>query len=298
MFADGRGSVFDAFSRSVDVGQALPSLFRAGETGQHCRRAEPRVAGRGRDGRRSSPAFPPARRRYGHRSGRTRGVRLRRPRRAGWLAGRSRPWMDTGSGRSRSGQRAPWPGRPDWGSIPRGRVRSIRSCSGLSLRTPESMPVAAADAALRAEPGRRRVRASHLRRGGWPSRLEVGRDAWPLAAWAPGDPAPPLTLHAAVHSVRVLGDAPPGTAVWLRPRRVEPAPPRGEARRVTRIGDVIVYSMDDDSYPDPAGVWTGGDRSTRLLLAAGGRSPIDLHLEAGPRAGRGVGGDRRRDWNA
>ena len=28
MFADGRGSVFAAFSRSVDVGLALPSLFR------------------------------------------------------------------------------------------------------------------------------------------------------------------------------------------------------------------------------------------------------------------------------
>jgi hypothetical protein len=114
-------------------------------------------------------------------------------------------------------------------------------------------------------------------------RLEVGREAWPLATWAPGDPAPVLTLDAEVHSVRVLGNAPPGTAGWLRPRRVEPSPPRGQARRVTRIGDVVVYSMDDDSYPDPAGVWTSGNRSTRLLLAAGGRAaPIDLHLEAGP----------------
>ena len=154
---------------------------------------------------------------------------------------------------------------------------------GLSLRSPESVPVQPPTLLYvpNLAAGEYELHTSAAASAGV-LRLEVGREAWPLATWAPGDPAPSLTLHAAVHSVRVLGDAPPGTAAWLRPRRVEPAPPRGEARRVTRIGDVIVYSMDDNSYPDPAGVWTGGDRSTRLLLAAGGRAPIDLHLAAGP----------------
>ena len=41
--------------------------------------------------------------------------------------------------------------------------------------------------------------------------------------------------------------------------------------------------MDDDSYPEAAGLWTGGNRSTRLLVAMEpAAAAIDVTIEAGP----------------
>jgi hypothetical protein len=93
-----------------------------------------------------------------------------------------------------------------------------------------------------------------------------------------------LTLHAGVHSVRILGNGTPAE-VWLQPRKIARTPPAGEARRVSRYESILVYSMDDASHPEANGVWTGGHRALRLLLAAEtGVAAIDVHIEAGPAA--------------
>ena len=73
--------------------------------------------------------------------------------------------------------------------------------------------------------------------------------------------------------------------MWLQPRRLARTPPAGEARRVSRYGPVTVYSMDDASHPQGDGLWTGGHRPLRLLLAADpGVAAIDVQIEAGPAA--------------
>ena len=145
--------------------------------------------------------------------------------------------------------------------------------AGLRLRTPESVPLQppvllhvpdlpAGDYDVRTESD-----------GAAPATLQVelGREAWPFATWALGEAAPSFSLPTALHSVRVLGTPPAGTTVWLAPRRLTAQPVPGTARRITRQGELAVISMDDDSYPEPAGVWTGGNRSTRLLITAESR---------------------------
>jgi hypothetical protein len=85
-----------------------------------------------------------------------------------------------------------------------------------------------------------------------------------------------------VHSVQVQGDS--NADVWLQPLALgRPASPR-EARRITRMGLVDVYSMDDDSYVESMGAWTGGDRETRFLIAPSRPGMVTVRLEAGPAA--------------
>ena len=74
--------------------------------------------------------------------------------------------------------------------------------------------------------------------------------------------------------------------MWLAPRRLAAQPVPGMARRITRYGELAVVSMDDDSYPEATGVWTGGNRSTRLLITPTGSPPGAVALRSRVRAGR------------
>ena len=269
-FADGRGSIFAALSDSVDVALALPSLFRDGESTQHALvLAVTWIALLG------AAAWIAARLPTTRGEGTATGiggllmlVAAALAADLGWRMSRAEAWTPAEAAlalvHEAAGGGAGGVGPDTW------RPRTVDDLvSGVRLGTPETVPIGppvllhvpnvpAGGYEIHVEP--RSTASGALR-------VELGREAWPFATWAPGDSPPTLTLHAAVHSVRVVGDVPPGTAVWLEPRHLDRDPPAGEARRVTRYGPVAVYSMDDDSYPETAGLWTGGNRTTRLLVA-------------------------------
>jgi hypothetical protein len=287
-FADGRGSIFEAFSRSVDVALALPSLFRDGESTSRSLLIAATWIGVGAIAA-WAVARLPASRGEGTASGIGGLVMLAAAALAaqvGWRESSTVPWTPAAAALAIARDAAPgaWlaAGGDSW------RPRAVDELLGqLRLRTPETIsirpPVRLHVPNVPAGLYQIRVEARPTDTGALS--VELGREAWPFAGWALADAGPTLTLHAAVHSVRVLGDVPPGTTVWLEPRHIERSSPAGQARRVTRYGPVAVYSMDDNSYPETTGLWTGGNRTTRLLLAAAsGAGPIEVQVDAGPAA--------------
>lgn len=118
--------------------------------------------------------------------------------------------------------------------------------------------------------------------------LEVGRDAWPLATWAPavdGRAGLELALVTPVHSIAVRSSVPaPVSRVRLRRLAGFPQALREPALRVTRYGQWLVYSLDRWSYVETGGLWIAGDRTSSIVVAdVEGRSAgFELQLEAGP----------------
>ena len=285
-FADGRGVVFDAWSRSVDVGLALPSLFRAGEsTGLALALTLVWLVAGGVAG--WIVGRLPATRGEGAATGLGGLVLLvaaGMAAEAGWrVAGRA-PWTPAAASLAVVQNVS---ARPMVGfGVDSLRVRSAgHIIGGLQLRTPESISETRPTLLYipNVPAGVYDIHASAPGASDVAVRLELGRESWPFASWSSTQTSRPLRLHAAVHSVRILGDAPAGVTVWLQPRELALRPPAGEARRVTRYGDVVVYSMDDDTYAEPTGLWTGADRVTRLLVASASDSPaVDVAFEAGP----------------
>jgi hypothetical protein len=285
-FADGRGSVFEAFSPSVDLSLALPSLFRTGETtgrslvlaltwlaaGTVAAAGAARVSNRRGEGWASAIAAALV-------------LALAVvAAEAGWRIAAATPWTPGTAALTLVRDAA---ARGIAGVAP--GTTAVQSVANVVARvrlvTPETVPLT--PPLLLYVPnvpaGVYDVRADVVA-GSGPLRLELGREAWPFATWSAGDPTPSLTLHAAVHSVRVVGSG-SGGAVWLQPVSLASAPPNGEARRVTRYGPVAVYSMDDASHPQIDGLWTGGRRALRLLVAAdAGIEAIDVTITAGPAA--------------
>ena len=284
-FADGRGSIFEALSRSVDVALAMPSLFRDGEsTPQSLLLAATWVALIAAAS--WMAARLPATRGEGTATGIGGLLILGAAALAadlGWRVSRAEAWTPAAASvavvREAADAGVAGVGPDTW------RPRAVDDLvSGVRLGTPESISIRAP--VLLHVPnlpaGRYQIRVEPPVAAAAVLRLELGREAWPFAVWTAAEPPPPLVVQAAVHSVRVLGDT-PGAEVWLEPRHLDHTRPAGQARRVTRYGPLAVYSMDDDSYPETTGLWTGGDRSTRLLVATGpATAAIEVTIEAGP----------------
>lgn len=114
--------------------------------------------------------------------------------------------------------------------------------------------------------------------------LELGRDAWTYATWRIGDPPPRLTLATALHSVRVVGPAGLVGNVRLVPTRAPFTSGAPMARRVTRLGGVDVYAVDDNTFAEPGIFWIGADRSARLLVASNTTAQLTGVVSAGPAA--------------
>lgn len=285
-FADGRASVFAALSHSVDVGLALPALFRQAQTtaqavalavvwlvagGAACAAIARLPAPRGEAAAAGVGGF----------------VLLTAAMAAatvGWRVAGVTPWTTAGAALTwvQKAGTAPGVGL----GIDSWRLRSADAVSGgLALRTPETVPIAAP--LLLHLPnlpaGDYVVRVAPAPGPGAAVQIELGRDAWPFATWRPAEGEARISLRTALHSLRVVGDLPPGAGVWLTPEHVDRRPPPGIARRVTRYGELALYSMDDESYPDPGGTWVGGDRTSRVIVASvGDPQAIDLAVEAGP----------------
>jgi hypothetical protein len=284
-FADGSGSIFAAFSPSVDLSLALPSLFRPGDSatlsvqlalvwltiGIVAAALAARVSPAGNEARASAVAALIL----------LTGVGIAAE--IGWRLRAVSPWTPGAAALAltRDAPRA-------WAGVMPGRwnlARVDEVVGSVRLTTPEWVPVA--PPLLLYVPtvpaGVYELRTNAAAAADGRFRLDLGRDAWPYVTWRGDDPAPSFVLHAGVHSVRVTGGG--GGQWWLQPRRIAADAPAGEARRVTRYGGVSVYSMDDESYPELDGLWTGGRRATRLLIAAEpGVTAVDVVIEAGPAA--------------
>jgi hypothetical protein len=286
-FADGRGSIFAAFSPSVDLSLALPSLFRPGDTttvsvqlaliwlavGLAAAAVAARLPSERGEARASAIAACILMAGAGIAA------------EAGWRIRGATPWTPGTASLTLIREAAP---RASAGIAPgRWGLRGVDEVvSSVELITPESVPIA--PPLLLYVPtlpaGDYQLHTDASVAGGGQLRLDLGRDAWPFATWRAGDRPPPITLHAGVHSLRVTGDG-AGSRWWLTPRRIAAVAPAGAARRVTRYGALSVYSMDDESYPETGGLWTGGRRATRLLIAAEPDvTAIDVVIGAGPTA--------------
>ena len=287
-FPDGRRSVFEALSRSVDVAQALPSLLGAGASvatelpvavvwaaavtalvaivgrlpPMHSHAAASGVAGL------LTLLVVAAATAAGWS---VRGV-------AGWTPGLSSLVIAQALARPGFIVAAGYPARPVSAAALAGRLR---------LSTPEDVPLEDETrlAVTHLPAGRYAVESA--RRGGDGDNpvmtLALGRDAWPFATWRLTEPAPTFAIVAPVHSARVDGARRDEVEVWLRPLGpIAQEAPAGEARRITPMGDVVVYSMDDNHFVEGSGLWTGADRSTRLLVTTSRGASVTLRLEAGP----------------
>jgi hypothetical protein len=287
-FADGRGSVFEAFSASVDVGLALPSLFREGDTASLAlaQAVSWLIAG-------GLAAWLVARLPHSGSEARASGTAALlvalvtiAGAQAGWRASGASPWTP-GTAALSLVQAASERGLVAVGGET-GRPRPAAQAGlGLHLRTPESVPLTPPVTLYvpNLPAGTYVVHVEGRREPASVLRLELGRDAWPFASWRLDSAAPTFSLPLPLHSVRVLGDLPPDTSVWLEAQALRTAAVPGQARRATRYGELVVFSMDDDSHPESAGLWAGGNRTTRLVLTAtGARTPVAINVEAGPAA--------------
>jgi hypothetical protein len=154
----------------------------------------------------------------------------------------------------------------------------------LVLRTPESVPP---DEGVALYVPNVPAGTYVIRLRTWPDPAGVGtaylgRDASPYAAWDLRGSAPTLTLATGVHSIRVTTPRGSVSDAWLEPATAPRRPRFSQARRVTRLGAVDVYGLDDSTYPESDGLWTGGNRPAALLLAAAARYGVRLGLTAGP----------------
>ena len=285
-FADGRGSVFEAFSTSVDLSLAMPSLFRPGET--------PGLAFSQAIGWLTAMAGAvwlatrlPAALSEGTATGLGGAIVVLAAglaAQAGWWMSGAVPWTP-GAAALALVQDASQRG------IAATRLDSLRPRSlddvlrGVRLRTVESIPLRP-PVLLYVPNLPAGVYEVHTDGGAGrsaPLQLELGREAWTFATWAASEPAPSIRAAGCLAFVTRpwrAGTRRPGVdssrATWPGHRRREPR------AAVTRYGDLAVFSMDDDSYPETTGLWTGGDRSTRLLVD-------DAEAAAGAGGGTGRG---------
>lgn len=285
-FPDGRGSIFEGLSRSVDVAQSLPALHRPGATAAtELPLALIWLAGV------SVAALAviavPVRRDPGVAwaiSSLMVGVGIAMTVGVGWNWRAAGPWTPGSAAHTLLRALA----APDLivaaSSWPPAVAPSTRLVRHLRLTTPESLPLSrplllyvpnlpAGDYQLHATPRPGGATGETLS-------LELGRDATPFATWSVGSPAPSLSLTTDLHSLRVVGST--DAELWLEPVRLRSPALTGQARRITRLGDVAMYSMDDNSYVEGAGAWIGGDRASEMLLTAPPDALVSARLEAGP----------------
>jgi hypothetical protein len=118
--------------------------------------------------------------------------------------------------------------------------------------------------------------------------LSLGPDAWPYATWS-ANAQPPHTFVAAFPIWTARITTPPideqQLRVVLRPIDVWPARTNNHivARHATPYGPLIVYSLDQSSYPEPDGLWLGGNRDSVLAITdrEGHAQAARARLEAG-----------------
>lgn len=280
-FPDGRGSALEAASAAVDLGAAAPSLFRPGATARTegpvaAAWALALLAGGFLLARAPRERFAPL------------GVMaalfaLTASATAGWSLRGVTPWTPARAQLALLARLA----TTDVGVTgPRPRLIDADDLARrLTLRTPETAP-GGGDWQLylpEVPAGVYRLRTSRPPSESHPLTVELGRDAWPYLTWTTSGTAPSLRLATAVHSIRVPNrTAVEGQTTWLEPLEAPRATPLPPARRVTRFGDIDVYGLDDSSYPEPDGVWLGGNRTSSLVLSASGPRMLMATLTAGP----------------
>lgn len=279
-FPDGRSSVFETASAAVDLASAVPSMFRPGATAKSeamlaviwavALFAVAAMVGRWP---RSSRAAP-----LGIAAGL---VALAAAAEIGWWMRGVTPWT-TARSQDALFERLAAVGHALAGPWPR-LLGSDDLARRIALRTPETMAASAWGLYVPNVPaGTYRMHASRGPGGTAPVAVELGRDAWPYVTWSSGDEGPTFTLVTAVHSVRVPAVNPGPKDLWIEPLGAPRATTLPAARRVTRMGELDVYGVDDSSYPEPDGLWLGGDRPSAVVIAGTRPRMVSATFRAGP----------------
>lgn len=121
--------------------------------------------------------------------------------------------------------------------------------------------------------------------------VRLGRHDLPMASWSlaerpPGYSGLALRLPVAAHSITVIGDAAARASVRrlvLRPRALPAADSeRRRAQRAVRIGDVVVFALDDRAFLEPAAVWVRGETAARFVVQPDAIGPRVVRLQGGP----------------
>lgn len=121
--------------------------------------------------------------------------------------------------------------------------------------------------------------------------VRLGRHDLPMASWAlaerpPGYSGLALHLPVAAHSITVIGDEAARATVRrlvLRPRAL-PAfdGARRRAERAVRIGDVVLFALDDRAFLEPAAVWVRGETAARFVVQPDAAGPRAVRVQGGP----------------
>lgn len=109
-------------------------------------------------------------------------------------------------------------------------------------------------------------------------------EAWPLEERTAGLTDMIVRLPVDVRALAIRGDAAARQRiqrVTLRPERLTPVAAR-PASRAARYDRVTAFFLDDGMYMEPGGVWTRGDSSGDLVLAADDGGDVNLDIAAGP----------------
>lgn len=281
-FPDGRSSIFETAAGAVDLAAAVPSMFRPGATAG----SEAPVAvawALALVGAGVAMARWPRTPRTAPIGAAAALVTLAAGASAGWWLRDASPWTTARA------QLAVFSELADVDAAltgPRPRLVAADDLARrLVLRTPETLASPTWQLYVPNLPaGRYAVRATRGSGGTTPLAVELGRDAWPYFTWSPGQDGPELALVTSLHSVRVPAPPQPTADVWLEPQGAPHRTAWPAARRVTRIGDLDVYGLDDSSYPEPTGVWLGGNRPSGLVIAARASVALTATFGAGPAA--------------
>jgi hypothetical protein len=119
-----------------------------------------------------------------------------------------------------------------------------------------------------------------------PLEIELGRDAWPVHQWRPGQhDARGLALALPVRAVRVTAPAGSSDRVELLVKRLLPpdvARPLAWRAHVWR--DITVYEMEPTAYVESGGFWIPADRAVHVAFSLGDAPTAPrLELEGGAR---------------
>lgn len=294
---DGRGTIFEWLSPSVDLSTALPSIFRDGATtASELSVAAVWMAGAGLTalllwlanrlrpetpvGLSSAAAMTIAA--CGLAAGVVWAMRPHSP----WTFDRGQMALLAAAGDHRFGPALMSPG-------PRPATRTALATS-LSIRAPRPEPAGALLHVPMLPAGRYRISAESRPLASPPTlALALGQDAWPFATWVASGEGPTFQSAFPVWAARVTapGSDPHTVDVDVRLHPLEIAADssrRPLAWRVTPYGALVVYSLDRSSHPEQGGLWLGADRDSVLAAAdrEGRARPVRWHLEAGEAAVR------------
>ncbi len=121
--------------------------------------------------------------------------------------------------------------------------------------------------------------------------VRLGRDdltmeVWPLDGRPAGNTGLVLRLPAVAHSITITGDGAARESIRrlaLRPRSLSDLrEARPAVLRASRLGDLVLFALDDEAYMESGAAWVRGERRARFIVQPdAGATPV-VRLTGGP----------------